>query len=552
MPNTTLVTGLWDLSRESLTEGWSRSFDHYKANFRSLLLANSHNNMCIFIEPELEALVWECRDKSNTRIYIHKKDDFAGNFFPFFEKIQAIRQKEEWLNQAVWLRDSTQAKLEYYNPLVMSKMFLLHNASIYDPFNSDYFYWIDGGLTNTVHPGYFSHDNVIEKISTATNKFLFVCFPYEPNNEIHGFALDGMKAFCGSNEVNRVARGGFFGGRKEFMHLANDLYYGLLNSSLDQGLMGTEESIFTIMTYTDPDTYQYTYINNDGLLSTFFENAKNDKIVIENIAKINISKDYSNNDIILYINTFNTPKQLKLLLESFQHHDNRMISQTKLYLINNSTDLNTTAEYDELISLYNITEIRKNNIGVCGGRQFAAEHFKELGSKYMMFFEDDMLLDLNTTTCGFGFPKHIPDFFNNIFKIMDLEQYDFLKLTFSEFYGHNGEQWSWHNVPEPRKSEYFGNIKTRPLTNFTHIKTFNNIPYVEGEIFYSNWPQIVSQTGNKKMFLDTTWTYPYEQTWMSHMYTLTKDKILRPGLLLRSPITHNRVYFYEGSERKEN
>jgi hypothetical protein len=316
--------------------------------------------------------------------------------------------------------------------------------------------------------------------------------------------------------------------------------------------MGTEESIFTIMTYLDPDTYNYTFINNDGLLSTFFENAKDETISLNTDGKISFSKSYTNGDVILYINTFNTPKQLKLLLESFQHHDNRMISQTKIYLINNSTNIDTTAEYDELVSLYKMIEIRKGNIGVCGGRQFAAEHFKELGSKYMMFFEDDMLLDLSPVNCNFGFPKYIPDFFNNVLKIMDLEQYDFLKLTFSEFYGHNGEQWSWHNVPEPRKSEYFADAKTRPLTKFNHIKTFNNIPYVEGEIFYSNWPQIVGQEGNKKMFLDTTWTYPYEQTWMSHMYTLTKDKILKPGLLLRSPITHNRVYFYEGSERKEN
>jgi len=54
------------------------------------------------------------------------------------------------------------------------------------------------------------------------------------------------------------------------------------------------------------------------------------------------------------------------------------------------------------------------------------------------------------------------------------------------------------------------------------------------------------------MFLDTTWSYPYEQTWMSHIYTLTKQDKIKSALLLASPIFHNRVHFYEASERKEN
>ena len=54
------------------------------------------------------------------------------------------------------------------------------------------------------------------------------------------------------------------------------------------------------------------------------------------------------------------------------------------------------------------------------------------------------------------------------------------------------------------------------------------------------------------MFLDTKWKYPYEQTWMSHIYTLTKNQEIRPAILLASPITHNRVYFYGDKERKEN
>jgi hypothetical protein len=63
---------------------------------------------------------------------------------------------------------------------------------------------------------------------------------------------------------------------------------------------------------------------------------------------------------------------------------------------------------------------------------------------------------------------------------------------------------------------------------------------------------IVGKTGNQKMFLDTTWAHPYEQTWMSHMFQKTHSGDLKPAILLASPIKHNRIIYYEAHERREN
>jgi hypothetical protein len=91
-----------------------------------------------------------------------------------------------------------------------------------------------------------------------------------------------------------------------------------------------------------------------------------------------------------------------------------------------------------------------------------------------------------------------------------------------------------------------------PLTKFKHIKNLNGVSYAEGEIYYCNWPQIVSKKGNKKMFLDTTWGHPFEQTWMSHMFQLTTQNKLSPAILLASPINHNRFDHYGKGLRKES
>ena len=54
------------------------------------------------------------------------------------------------------------------------------------------------------------------------------------------------------------------------------------------------------------------------------------------------------------------------------------------------------------------------------------------------------------------------------------------------------------------------------------------------------------------MFLNTKWEHPFEQTWMSHMYQLTKKGELNPGLLLLTPTEHDRFDFYDGKLRKES
>jgi hypothetical protein len=555
MINTTIVTGIWDLNRDSLSANWSRSFQHYIDNFESLLQNLPGIPLIVFIDPEYEYLVWKHRTKENTKVYYHTKNEFNGNFFPFFDKIQEIRNSPDWLSGAGWLPESTQAKMDFYNPMVMSKMFLLHNAKIFNPFNTEYIFWLDGGITNTVHPGYFSKDRVLDSIQNIVEKFLFICFPYKNDAEIHGFKSSEMNKFAGNQIVDRVARGGFFGGHVNYISKANELYYNLLQNSLYSNLMGTEENIFTLMTYLDPDTYKYFMINEDGLISTFFENIKNN---IKNnpcfTIEETIRKPHHNNDILLYINTFNTPDQLQLLFDSFEQYDINFINKTKKILINNSTNETLLPQYNDICNRYNISEhILKGNLGVCGARQFAAEHFANSESKYMMFFEDDMLIDLSNNICSFGFNKNISNnLFNDIIKIMSIEKFDLLKFSFSEFYGHNGEQWSWHNVPSEQKIQYFGNINKRPDTKFNNIKSYNGIPYADGEIYYSNWPHIIDQEGNQKLFLDTKWNNPFEQTWMSHCYTLSRNNKVRTGILLASPITHNRIYFYEGAERKEN
>jgi len=556
---TTLVTGLWDLGRNDLTEGWSRSYEsHYLKKFDELL--KIENNLIIYGDSELEKFVWERRNQSNTQFVLRSTDWFKNN--EYFNLIQIIRNNPDWYNKVGWLSESTQAKLEMYNPLVMSKMFLLHDAKILDKFNSDYLFWIDAGLTNTVHQGYFTHDKVLNKLPKYINNFNFVCFPYETNLEIHGFVIDKMNQYSGG-KVNKVARGGFFGGTKESITEVNNLYYNLLMETLKNGLMGTEESLFTILLYKYPEIFSYSEIEGNGLMGKFFEDLKNDSMVIKSEKPITSEiKNIDINKVGLYVIGFNSPNQFETLIQSMLEYDSDFISRTKKYLLDNSTDLNTTPRYKELCDEYGFEHIKKDNLGICGGRQFIAEHFDSTDLDIMYFFEDDMFFyPKKGEVCRNGFNRYVKKIFLISNKILEIENFDFLKLNFTEFYGDNSTQWSWYNVPQNVREEYWPNNKrlpehgldkNAPRVEYKNIKISSGVPYSTGEIYYCNWPHVISKEGNRKMFLETKWERPFEQTWMSHIYQLTKKGKINAGILLLTPTEHNRFDHYTAGLRKES
>jgi hypothetical protein len=365
-------------------------------------------------------------------------------------------------------------------------------------------------------------------------------------------------------KVTKVARGGFFGGPKDSISDINGIYYNLLLSTLSEGYMGTEESLFSIMCYKHSDIINYFEIEGNGLIGKFFEDLKNDKLVPKSESSIKISPSNGDlNKVGLYVITFNSPKQFETLINSMKDYDSDFLTRPKKFLLNNSTDKSTYDRYDELCKEYDFEHIvpEEGNLGICGGRQFIAEHFDKSGLDYMHFFEDDMFFHPKDGVCRNGFNRFVPNFYQKTLEIIKKENFDFLKLNYSEFFGDNGTQWAWYNVPQSVRDEFWpgkprlpemGLDPNAPKTKFDMVISHKGVPYAIGEIYYCNWPQIVSKEGNKKMFLETTWARPFEQTWMSYIYQEMKKDRIYAGLLMMTPTEHDRFEHYDRSLRKES
>jgi hypothetical protein len=556
----TIVTGLWDMGRGNLESWAKRDFNYYKERFFEMLEVDAQ--MCIWIPSDLKSDVERIRGDKPTRIFIKEVSDFE-NWNPFFNKIQEIRKNENWLSQAGWLRESPQATLESYNAMMFTKMFMLNDSAITNPFNSKYFYWIDGGLTNTVNKGYFQKDLVLNNLSNFMSqkdiKYVHLAYPYEGSEEIHGFERTAMARYCNTDYVRYVCRGGFFGGEKDVIHQLNNQYYTIMENTLKSGYMGADECFFTILTHTYPNLIYKYDIEGNGLVWPFFEELKkydNEYVKSNRTSKINID------NVGLYVIAFNSPKQFEVLIKSMLDYDSDFIKKPRKFLLDNSTDLSTTPRYAELCEEYGFEHIKKDNIGIVGGRVFVAEHFNETDLDCYFWFEDDMAFyPKKGEVCRNGFNRFVDNLYQKSLEILKKENFDFLKLNYSEFFGDNSTQWSWYNVPQSFREVHWPDNKKLPVqgldpnapsTKFTSIKAYKGLSYATGEVYLCNWPIVLTKEGNYKCYLETKWAHPFEQTLMSYCYQETVKGNINPGLLLLTPTEHNRFEFYDGNLRKES
>ena len=562
-PNLTVVTGLWNIGRPG------RDFSHYLENFNKFL--EIPVNMFIYVPKELEHLVWKKRSKKNTHVRLFELDDVKNLYAPFWDKTQELRTSTEWLNQTGehgWLKGSPQAVLEWYNPIVQSKMFMLHDAKILDVFKDEYLIWLDAGITNTVYEKYLTDNKCLDNIIPYLKTFLFLSYPYESAGEIHGFDFKAINRYA-REEVKYVCRGGLFGGHKEFISQANATYYALLQNTLNDGYMGTEESIFSIMAHLEPHIYKRYALDGNGLISKFTEALVNGTVELENnSARAHVLPKGMYNETTdktsLYMLTFNFPDQIEHTLATWQANSPDWLSKPRKILIDNSTNEQARIDNKAVADKYGFEHIIMNeNKGINGGRIFAAEHFDQSDSDYYFFFEDDMGFYPSTETgfCRNGFKKYIPNLYKTVHEIMAREEFDFLKLSYTEVYMDNNIQVSWYNVPQSVRSNVWpdydqlpstGIDPYAPRTKFDRIEVYNELSYITGEIYYANWPMIVNKAGNKKMFLTVKWTNPFEQTWMSYMFQESMKGNIKPAVLLAAPVWHNRISYYKPEERREN
>ncbi len=253
----------------------------------------------------------------------------------------------------------------------------------------------------------------------------------------------------------------------------------------------------------------------------------------------------------LYVISYNSPDQFRLWLESVDRANPELLASSARFLLDNSTDPNTRQGYNELCRRYGFTVLRHGNLGITGGRVFCAKHFDALSHLDALYwFEDDMLLHApDAPPCRNGLRAHVPGLAEVTKKIVRRESLDFLKLSFTEFFGDHHLNWAWYHIsPELRERAFpDGTFRTR----IQYSGAEGGVSYIVGDVHFDNWPTYMTRRGNALLFLTGEVPVAWEGCYMARGFELQQRGEVRAGALLASPVNHSRTYHYPAEERRE-
>lgn len=269
MPQPTLVTALLDIGRNQAHYRYRRQWQAYENSLKRLCKLDLPFE--IHAQPSLHEKVLKWRQGKPTKLHQLNQDQLSQK--PGFNQIQQIRQSTEWLNQSAWLRQSPMAELPLYIPLVNNKLHWLAQAAVQDTKGVPYI-WIDAGIHMHLMPDEHQliNETFFRQFVREPNKLRMLAKPYISNTEVHGFERDAMAELSGTDFIDRCCKGGIFGGYPAIINQMQQQFEVLLAETLDAQLMGTEESLFTILSYRYPENMDISLINHTTGVAGLFSN----------------------------------------------------------------------------------------------------------------------------------------------------------------------------------------------------------------------------------------------------------------------------------------
>jgi FkbM family methyltransferase len=259
----TLVTSVFDLSRGETDLRFRSAYGRYLDQFKQLLQVDWP--MIVFASPELVEMVRRCRPSPHTFIVEKSADDLLN--FPFADTLRAIRQHRP--EPATARAD----QLDLYYPIVLSKQFFLNDAAIYNPFETEYFLWVDGDIASHIGDpvAQFTHEcrrNLATLLSSG--RLMYVGCPAQPASGTTPDARAPMAAPA-APEPAYLASGRLFGGGRDAIHAINGLYYSALETTLTAGHLGSEAELLTMLSSQRQRSCDVQLLASDRPLATFFD-----------------------------------------------------------------------------------------------------------------------------------------------------------------------------------------------------------------------------------------------------------------------------------------
>ena len=248
MDNITFVTALYNIQREEKGDGrkWIDYLEWFKNTLKMPL------KMMIYIPSDLVSYVEEHRPKEYiTKIIIQERE--AIPYAKFEKAISAILENPEYRTK-IKHPDRVECKIPFYNIIQYSKFKWLEETANMNPFETDYFFWMDAGISRFVPMTLYSR--IVSGIELPIKKLVIQCNNLLLNYPVHeGYLWDSQ---C-------LVSGGMFGGDKDVIIELTHLIDKELTQRIAQGWVNNEQLLLAYLYRTLYKDLFFPVYNNTGL-----------------------------------------------------------------------------------------------------------------------------------------------------------------------------------------------------------------------------------------------------------------------------------------------
>lgn len=264
-----IVTMCFDMGMEGLAKvkGDVRG-DYYNYYIKSVIkLCHFFYNVIVFCDYECAKYLEEEKKKYNLKIYIFcmsfdelEKMRLLGVYTETYDKMknQLVKKSIQKNKRSVIIKkDAEVGDLAKYTVLNHSKTDLMYKASQLNPFQTEYFYWLDGGCTHQKYEAMWKDwDGTILRRPKAIRCSLHMrhwtrirCVLWTRRNLAYCFCEDQMAAT-------------FWGGERKYMEELKKLFDETVESFIMRKLITSEQGIFTWMIKKYPFFFEVVQSNH--------------------------------------------------------------------------------------------------------------------------------------------------------------------------------------------------------------------------------------------------------------------------------------------------
>jgi len=250
----TLVTALYNVKRD--VDGDGRTFKEYLSWFKETLKIKSP--MVVYVDKSLEDFVKENRKNLPTKVITQSLEEIPYYFLK--NNIEEILNDEKFLSK-IGSPQRVECKMSLYNVVIYSKFKWIKEVIEKNYFQSDYFMWIDAGLSRFFHQHdvntnyQYPSENAIETLLEHKDSVLIqTSMSYYPD-------LVNVKQ-CDESyfwDARTWIMAGLWGGGAKILNKFCDLIDNILQEKmLKNGVINNEQNAMA-----------YAYKNNEDMFIAF-------------------------------------------------------------------------------------------------------------------------------------------------------------------------------------------------------------------------------------------------------------------------------------------